>query len=93
MELHKSTKRALFFLSIAVFLILSIRFLSHSTFANTDPPPPTSRPWMNTSLSPDERADLVVAQMTLDEKVQLVHGTGWDPAVASGAASRPAQAA
>jgi len=77
MELHKSTKRALFFLSIAVFLILSIRFLSHSTFANTDPPPPTSRPWMNTSLSPDERADLVVAQMTLDEKVQLVHGTGW----------------
>ena len=48
MELHKSTKRALFFLSIAVFLILSIRFLSHSTFANTDPPPPTSRPYVAT---------------------------------------------
>jgi beta-glucosidase len=36
-----------------------------------------SRPWMNTALSPDVRADLVIAQMTLDEKIQLVHGTGW----------------
>jgi beta-glucosidase len=30
---------------------------------------------MNTRLSPDERADLVVKQMTLDEKIQLVHGS------------------
>ena len=36
-----------------------------------------SRPWMNTALSPDARADLVVAQMTFDEKIQMVHGTGW----------------
>jgi beta-glucosidase len=35
------------------------------------------KPWMNTSLSADERADLVIREMTLDEKVQLVHGTGW----------------
>jgi len=34
-------------------------------------------PWMNKSLSPDQRADLVLQQMTLDEKIQLVHGTGW----------------
>lgn len=34
-------------------------------------------PWMNKSLSPDQRADLVIQQMTLDEKIQLVHGTGW----------------
>jgi beta-glucosidase len=34
-------------------------------------------PWMNKSLSPDERADLVVKQLTLDEKMQLVHGAGW----------------
>ena len=32
---------------------------------------------MDQSLSPDQRAALVVAQMTLDEKIQLVHGTGW----------------
>jgi len=35
-----------------------------------------ARPWMNRSLSPDQRADLVLAQMTLDEKITLVHGTG-----------------
>src|SRR5437899_11471090 len=34
------------------------------------------RPWMNTSLSPDERADLVVKEMTLDEKIALIHGNG-----------------
>jgi beta-glucosidase len=38
---------------------------------------PTALPWMNTSLTPDQRADLVLQQMTLDEKIQLVHGTGW----------------
>jgi beta-glucosidase len=38
---------------------------------------PVSFPWMNNSLSPDQRADLVLQQMTLEEKIQLVHGTGW----------------
>jgi beta-glucosidase len=33
-------------------------------------------PWMNASLSPDERAALVVKEMTLDEKISLLHGTG-----------------
>src|SRR2546430_16167499 len=33
-------------------------------------------PWMNTRLSPDERATLVVKEMTLDEKISLSHGTG-----------------
>jgi beta-glucosidase len=36
----------------------------------------TSRPWMNSSLSPDERAALVIREMTLDEKISLLHGTG-----------------
>lgn len=35
-----------------------------------------SMPWMNASLSPDERADLVVKEMTLEEKITLLHGTG-----------------
>jgi beta-glucosidase len=35
-----------------------------------------SHPWMNSSLSPDERASLVVKEMTLDEKIQMMHGTG-----------------
>jgi beta-glucosidase len=37
---------------------------------------PSDRPWMNTSLSPDERADLVLKQLTLDEKIGLLHGNG-----------------
>jgi beta-glucosidase len=37
-----------------------------------------SHPWMNSSLSPDERASMVVKQMTLDEKIQLLHGTGME---------------
>ncbi|MGC2162303.1 MAG: glycoside hydrolase family 3 C-terminal domain-containing protein [Silvibacterium sp.] len=41
------------------------------------PPPQQHHPWDNKSLSPDQRADMVQKQMTLDEKIQLVHGTGW----------------
>ena len=36
-------------------------------------------PWMNPALDPDTRADLMIRQMTLDEKIQLVHGIGWGP--------------
>jgi beta-glucosidase len=35
-----------------------------------------SPPWMNPSVSADERADLVLKEMTLDEKISLLHGTG-----------------
>jgi len=38
---------------------------------------PQHHAWDDKSLSPDERADLVIKEMTLDEKIQLVHGTGW----------------
>jgi beta-glucosidase len=31
-------------------------------------------PWMNTSLSPDARADLIQSQLTRDEELTLVHG-------------------
>ena len=39
----------------------------------------TDRPWMNPKLSPGERADLVLKQMTLDEKLALVYGNGMAP--------------
>src|SRR5215470_16741275 len=45
------------------------------TFGQSNPPA-TKFPWMNTRLSPDERASLVVKEMTLDEKIMLLHGTG-----------------
>lgn len=39
-----------------------------------------SQPWMNSSLSPEERAELVLKQMTLDEKIALLHGNGMQHA-------------
>jgi hypothetical protein len=33
-------------------------------------------PWSDSSLSPDVRADLVLKEMTLDEKIDLLHGNG-----------------
>src|SRR6267378_5637604 len=39
--------------------------------------PPKHFPWSDKTLSPDQRADMVIKEMTLDEKFQLVHGLGW----------------
>jgi len=46
--------------------------------AKTAPLPP--QPWMNTTLSPDDRAALLVLQMTEDEKLTLVRGYFGVPA-------------
>lgn len=46
--------------------------------------PSVNRPWMDKTLSPDRRADLVLQEMTLDEKIALLHGNGmpgWPRAV------------
>ena len=43
------------------------------------PAPAADRPWMNSALTPDQRADLVLKQLTTEEKIQLVHGIGWGP--------------
>ncbi len=58
----------------AVVVMTSLGCIAARAQAKTD----TSKmPWMNKALSPDERADMVLGQMTLDEKIQMVHGTGW----------------
>ena len=38
--------------------------------------PSVNGPWMDKTLSPDRRADLVLQEMTLDEKIALLHGNG-----------------
>ncbi len=43
----------------------------------TPPAKKPKGPWMDSTLSPDKRADLVIAAMTLDEKISLLHGGGW----------------
>ncbi|MFY9746896.1 MAG: glycoside hydrolase family 3 C-terminal domain-containing protein [Acidobacteriaceae bacterium] len=52
-------------------------------------PPPPKGPWQDKSLSPDQRADLIIKRMTLDEKIQLLHGLGWR-ALFAGTDSGPA---
>ena len=37
------------------------------------------RPWMNTALSPDERAKLLERAMTLEEKIGMLHGKVGTP--------------
>ena len=56
---------------LACFAVLYL-FLISAAFAQEKP----VGPWMNTTLSPDERADLLVKELTLDEKITLLHGTG-----------------
>ncbi len=42
------------------------------------PPQKPAGPWMDKTLSPDQRADLLVKALTLDEKISLLHGNGWE---------------
>jgi len=62
------------FLAAATTLLL----LTASSFAQQKPNQDQlkNQPWMNSSLSPDQRADLVLKELTLDEKINLVHGQG-----------------
>jgi len=60
---------------------LAIFLFAHGTCLSQQSAAQPSSPWMNDSLSPDLRADLVMKQLTLDEKIQLVHGIGWGPLV------------
>ena len=65
-KMHRVSLLALFAFSAA--LSLAFAQPDHDVQAQM------TRPWMNRNLSPDERADLVLKQMTLDEKIDLVHG-------------------
>jgi beta-glucosidase len=58
----------LFFFFAAILGALSTA--SIATAQNAD------RPWMNPGLAPEQRAELVLKQLTLDEKLALLHGNG-----------------
>lgn len=57
----------------AAALISSYAFAQSSGNSNDK-----DRPWMNPQLSPDQRADMVVKEMSLDEKISMLHGTGME---------------
>src|ERR1700677_1954322 len=67
--------------SISVSVAIAIFIFGSSwspAFAQDNARAKTPQPWMNTGLTPDERASLVLRQMTLDEKISLLHGTGLE---------------
>jgi beta-glucosidase len=76
MPLHFTAPRILhriFHLIVLNLIILNLAVMSAFAVPRNNA---SSRPWMNTSLSPDERAAMVLKEMTLDEKISLLHGTG-----------------
>lgn len=60
-----------------VFISLLLTSMHTAVYAQ-NPSPATKQAlkgrWLDKSLSPDQRADLLIKQMTLDEKILLVHG-------------------
>jgi beta-glucosidase len=72
------TYRSPLFAAVAAALALS---LSAPAVAQFGPKPPKpSGLWLNKSLSPDARAGLLIKVLTLDQKIQLLHGTGMPQA-------------
>ena len=64
-------KSKLSYLPVVSVLLIGV------VFAQVHPKPPAPKgPWLNSKLSPDERAELVLKELTLDEKISLLHGTG-----------------
>ncbi|MGB7199520.1 MAG: hypothetical protein WBG23_14520, partial [Acidobacteriaceae bacterium] len=62
---------------LAISALVAPAFAQHHHHNNSGASasnPAASAPWMNRSLSPDQRADMVLQQMTLDEKIDLLHG-------------------
>jgi beta-glucosidase len=57
-------------LGAAMLSVIARPVLAETPAATAD------HPWMNTTLSPDQRAELVLKQLTLDEKIGLLHGNG-----------------
>jgi beta-glucosidase len=62
--------------AMAVFSAMGSSAFAQHRLHNQGDDQTKARPWMDTSLSPDQRADMVLKEMTLDEKINLVHGNG-----------------
>ena len=58
----------LFFFFVAILGALSAASVAIAQSAD--------RPWMNPGLAPEERTELALKQLTLDEKLALLHGNG-----------------
>jgi len=62
-------------MALALFVLFTLAVPAFSQRRRQEPPKPTG-PWMDASLSAADRAELALKQMTLDEKIAMVHGMG-----------------
>ena len=69
-KLTRSRWGTLFVMSV-IGLLLSAQAMV-AQFPSGRPPKPRGT-WMDRSLSPDKHTDLILAQMTLDKMISLVH--------------------
>jgi len=68
--------------SVLTIFVASSLAIAQSPRRPRPEPPYAHAAWMNKSLSADDRADLVLKELTLDEKIDLLHGEGmpgWGP--------------
>ena len=63
--------------TISLFAVITLALLNAHAMKAQVNPDLSKMPWMNKALPPDQRADMALKQMTLDEKIQMVHGAGW----------------
>ncbi len=77
MPVRTNIQRITFLCFFAVAPLVSVDGAARAQVAAGGSIASASMPWMNKTLAPDERADMVLRQMTLDEKIQMVHGAGW----------------
>ena len=67
---------------VTTFALAALTALAQSPRRKPAEPEWTHAAWMSKNLSADERADLVLKELTLDEKIDLLHGQGmpgWGP--------------
>src|SRR4051812_42317163 len=69
--------------TMLVFVLLG---LSAAQTGSSNAPQGSASPWMNTQLTPEERADLLIGQMTLEQKVEQISN---DTRPAENPANRP----
>ena len=69
-------KRSSAVLAASLLSLTVLSFAQHRLHNQGGENVQVQHPWMDTSLSPDERAELVLKEMTLDEKLALLHGNG-----------------
>ena len=71
----RRTCRSVIAVSFALLFLLATDATLQAQFPGMAPPKHYA--WSDKTLSPDARADMVLKEMTLDEKIQMLHGLGW----------------